>query len=149
MQRQRAVNSHCCLPLHVPAANTTDVRRNDLHVPNCKSDSMAEGCAAHHAGRTMCKRPMVTQSLNTWSQYADLTSVCGTASHAVALIMLQCTRRCCDVESTSLTLIKRHNNVLLPVGWRRCRHIYAIATTIVVLTVFALFVIIIQQLIII
>ena len=26
------------------------------------------------------------------------------------------TRRCCDVESTSLTLIQRRNNVVYPVG---------------------------------
>ena len=25
-------------------------------------------------------------------------------------------RRCCDIESTSLTLIQRHNNVVCPVG---------------------------------
>ena len=30
------------------------------------------------------------------------------------------TRRCCDVESTSLTFIQRHNNVVCPVsGWWR------------------------------
>ena len=28
------------------------------------------------------------------------------------------TRRCCDVESTSLTLIQRRNNVVCPVGSR-------------------------------
>ena len=34
------------------------------------------------------------------------------------------TRRCCDVESTSLTLIQRRNNVVCPVGFSLAAHFH-------------------------
>ena len=61
----------------------------------------------------------VTQSDPCFITLGPRTVVMCTHEHIVVMCTyLLGTRRCCDVESMSLTLIQRRNNVVYPVAWQ-------------------------------